>query len=77
MRLNLWKKLGIKKESITDINKDVYLNHTYLKKFDAFGFEYDSDHEFQYLLKNKNGEYENEYKLDEEGNFVPGITHKK
>lgn len=77
MRRDLWKKLGIKKENITDVNEEVYLNHTYLKKFDAFGFEYDSDHEFQYLLKNKKGEYENEYTLNEKGEFVPGITHKK
>jgi len=77
MRLELWKKLNIKKTSIDDINKDVYLNHTYLKKFDAFGFEFDSEHEFQYLMKDKNGQYENEFCLDENGNFVPGITHKR
>lgn len=77
MRLELWKKLNIKKNSINDINKEIYLNHTYLKKFDALGFEFNSEHEFQYLLKDKNGQYENEYHLDENGNFVPGITHKK
>ena len=77
MRLELWKKLGINKKSIDEINKEMYLNHTYLKKFDAFGFEFDSDHEFQYLVKDKNGQYENEYHLDENGNFVPGITPKR
>ena len=77
MRLDLWKKLNIKKTSLNDIDKDVYLNHTYLKKFDALGFEFDSEHEFQYLLKDKNGQYENEFCLDENGNFVPGITHKR
>lgn len=77
MRLDLWKKLNIKKTSLDDINQDVYLNHTYLKKFDAFGFEFDSEHEFQYLMKDKNGQYENEFCLDENGNFVPGITHKR
>lgn len=76
MRLNLWKKLNINRNSINEINKDVYLNHTYLKKFGALGFEFDSEHEFQYLIKDKNGQYENEYCLDENGNFVPGITHK-
>lgn len=77
MRIELWKKLNIKKDSIDDINKEIYLNHTYLKKFETFGFEFDADHEFQFLIKNKNGQYENEYHLDDDGNFVPGITHKK
>ncbi len=77
MRKTLWKKLGIHKESLEDVNQQVYLNHTYLKKFDAFGFEYDADHEFKYLLKDKNGNYENEYTLNDHNEFVPGITHKK
>lgn len=77
MRLELWKKLSINKNSIDDINKEIYLNHTYIKKYKALGFEFDSDHEFQYLIKNENGQYENEYHLDENGNFVPGITPKK
>lgn len=77
MRRDLWKKLGIKKEKLDDINREIYLNHTYLKKFDGLGFEFDSEHEFQYLLKDKNGQYENEYTLDENHEFVPGITHKK
>lgn len=76
MRKNIWKKLGIKKDSLDDINKQVYLNHTYMKKFDGLGFEYDSNHEFQYLLKDRNGTYENEYTLNENNDFVPGITHK-
>lgn len=77
MRKDLWKKLGIDKNSLDDINQQIYLNHTYLKKFDGFGFEYDSDHEFKYLLKDKNGHYENEYTLNDHNEFVPGITHKK
>lgn len=77
MRRNLWKKIGIKRDSLEDINQQIYLNHTYLKKFDGFGFEYNSEHEFQYLLKDKQGNYENEYTLNENNEFVPGITHKK
>lgn len=77
MRIELWKKLNIKKDSLDDINKDIYLNHTYLKKFDALGFEYDSEHESQFILKDENGKVENEYRLDENGDFVPGITHKR
>ena len=77
MRLELWKKLGIKKDSLDDINKDVYLNHTYNKKFNAFGFEYDSEYESQYLAKDKDGKVINEYTLNENGEFVPGVTHKR
>lgn len=77
MRRNLWKKLGIKKDSLDDINQQVYLNHTYKKKFEGLGFEFDSEHEFQHLLKDKQGNYENEYTLNENNEFVPGITHKR
>ena len=77
MRKDLWKKLGIKKDSIDDINKELYLNHTYNKKFNAFGFEYDSEYESHYLAKDKNGNVENEYTLDENGEFVPGVTQKR
>ena len=76
MRLELWKKLGIKKDSIEDINKDIYLNHTYNKKFNAFGFEYDSAYESQYLAKDENGQVINEYTLNDNGEFVPGVTSK-
>lgn len=77
MRINLWKKLGIKKNSMTDIDQNIYLNHTYLKKFGGLGFEYDTEHESQFLLKSKNENLENEYTLNENNEFVPGITHKK
>ena len=77
MRLNLWKKLGINKNSLNDINKEIYLNHTYNKKFDAVGFEYDSEYESQYLAKDKNEKVENEFTLNENGEFVPGVTHKR
>lgn len=71
MRVELWKELGIKKESINDIDREVYLNHLYLKKFKAFGFKYDSELETNFLL-NK----ENEYYIDSNGNFVPGILRE-
>lgn len=76
MRTNLWKKLGIRKTSLDDINKEVYLNHTYLKKFGGLGFEFDAEHEFPYMLGNSNLTVENEYTLNENNEFVPGITHK-
>lgn len=76
MRRDLWGKIGINKRSLEDINKNVYLNHTYLKKFGAFGFEFDSEHEFQYLLRNNNNLIDNEYCLNQNGDLVPGITKK-
>jgi len=76
LRIDLWKKLNIKKQTLEDINKEVYLNHTYLKKFGAFGFKFQSEHEFQYLLKDSNGHFENEFHIDENGIFTPGITPK-
>ncbi len=77
MRSELWKKLGIMRNSLDDVNKEIYLNHTYNKKFNAFGFEYDSASESKYLAKDQNGNIENEYTLDKDGNFVPGVTPKK
>ena len=77
MRKELWKKLGIDRNSLDDVNKEVYLNHTYNKKFNAFGFEYDSAYESQFLAKDENGNVENEYTLDENGKFVPGVTRRK
>lgn len=34
------EKIGVNKRSLEDINKNVYSNHTYLKIFGAFGFEF-------------------------------------
>lgn len=76
MRKNLWKQLKIEKESLDAINKDIYLNHTFLKKFDALGFVYDSKYEFQFLLNADKGLIANEFCLDQNGNLVLGITNK-
>lgn len=76
MRRKLWKQLEVKRESLDTINKDIYLNHTFLKKFDALGFVYDSKYEFQFLLNVDKGLISNEYCLDQNGELVPGITNK-
>ncbi len=76
-RLELWKQLGIVKTSLKDINKEIYLNHTYLKKFGAFGYNYDSEYESRFLFSKDKTKVENEYCLDEYGNLVPGITKKR
>lgn len=72
MRKKLWGEFGIIKDRLEDVDKQIYLNHLYLKKFKAFGFKYDSEHESKFLL-NK----ENEYVLDEENRFVPGVLRNK
>lgn len=71
MRKNLWEELGINRNSISEINKDVYLNHLYLKKFKAIGFKYNSRWESQFLV-----DKENEYFVNKNGEFVPGILEK-
>lgn len=77
-RISLWKELNIKKSAFNDFDKQVYLNHTYLKKFGAFGYTYDAESEAKYLYTPcKNTLVENEYYMNEKGEFVPGITLKK
>jgi len=71
LRKKLWTEFGIVKNRLDDIDKDVYLNHLYLKKFKAVGFKYNSKDESRFLL-----EKENEYYLDSERNFVPGILEE-
>lgn len=77
MRQEIWKKIGYKANSLEDVNIEVYLNHTYLKKYGAFGFTYDSEKEVQFLFSKDGKPIENEYFLDNNGNFVPGVTKKK
>lgn len=76
MRLSLWKEIGTERSSILDINKEIYLNHTYLKKYDAFGYTYDSLGESKYLFSNNKQPVENEFCINEKGEFGPGVTKK-
>lgn len=77
-RLDLWKKLGMMKTSVEDIDKEVYLNHTYLKKFGGVGgYGYDTDRETKYLFVKDSLSAENEYHIDENGNFVPGTLTRE
>ncbi|MBR4344209.1 MAG: 1-acyl-sn-glycerol-3-phosphate acyltransferase [Lachnospiraceae bacterium] len=73
MRKEIWKLEGVDKKKLSKEKIRIYLNHTYLKKFKALGFKYDSEKEFDFLLK-KGKKIENEYCLDADNNFVPGIT---
>lgn len=72
-RKNLWKELGISKTSLSDVNQEIYLNHTYLKKFGMWGFDYDTYREMKFLLSKNGQEIENEFHLDDNGNFIPVV----
>lgn len=78
MRTSIWKEAGCYRCSIEDVNKDVYLNHTYLKKFDALGgVEYDTIQELRYIYAKNGIPLENEYHINVIGEFVPGVTTKE
>lgn len=75
MREKIWSDYNIQKGDENIIDPVLYLNHTYVKKYKALGFTYDSQKEQQYLFTN--GEkVENEYTLNNQGVLVPGITEK-
>jgi len=76
IRKEIWKDYNIRKECISDIDPLIYINHTYLKKFKALGFTYDSKKEQEYILFLENDKKVNEYTIDSEGNLYPGITEK-
>ena len=72
MRRDIWAREGIIRRDISTIDVRRYLNHTYLKKYKAFGFKYDSSLESQFLLKGQEC-VENEYCLDDTGKFGSGV----
>ena len=76
IRRQIWGDYSIRRDCIGDIDPLIYINHTYLKKFKALGFTYDSGKEQEYLLFLENEKNENEYTIDVNGNFLPGITEK-
>ena len=77
IRKEIWQDNGVNRTSLSDIDKMLYLNHTYQKKYKAFGFTYDSLKEEKFLRSNDGSKIENEYCLDENNRLVPGITPKK
>lgn len=76
MRKQIWSDYGIIRETLGDVDPLVYINHTYLKKFKAFGFTYDSIKEQEFLLFLENELRANEYTIDSSGNLIPGVTEK-
>lgn len=78
LRKIIWKENNISRQNILSVNKEIYLNHTYLKKFGVFGFEYNSAYESQFLRSNDGKSLiENEFCLNDANEFVPGITYRK
>ena len=77
MRKQVWCDYNINRYKLSDINPKIYINHTYLKKFNAFGFTYDSKKEEEFLLFLKDEPVENEYTITKDGIFCPGITEKQ
>lgn len=78
LRKIIWEENNVCRRDILSINREIYLNHTYLKKFCVFGFEYNSDYESQFLRSNDGKSIiENEYCLNDNNEFVPGVTYKK
>lgn len=76
IRNGIWNDYKANKGNISNIDPVTYVNHTYLKKFKAFGFTYDSKKEQEFLLFLNNEPRENEYSITSEGSFCPGITEK-
>lgn len=76
-RRKLWKELGIEKFSLRDVNQDVYLNHTWLKKFGVRGVDYNTYREMKFLLSKDGQGVENEYHLNDNGDFTPGVIPKR
>ena len=77
MRRNLWKEIGTYRDKIEDVNPDIYVNHTWLKKFGTPLFSFDTEAENKLLFTKKGEPVENEYYIDENGVFRPGIVLKK
>lgn len=73
IRRKLKSEYGTYIKELKDVDPEVYILRTYLKKFDAFGFTFDSKKEQEFLLFLNGESKENEYTL-EKGEFVPGIT---
>lgn len=69
MRHLIWEEFGVKK-AIDDIDRDLYMNHLFLKKKSMAGYSYDSKYEASFIRR-VNGVCENEFYIDEENRFVP------
>lgn len=78
LRIKIWEDYSIEKTNFDEEKIDVYLNHTYLKKFGGAA-DYDSNRENKYLLVKDEHKCsaENDYHRDKNGLFVPGTLTKE
>lgn len=74
MRKDLWNEFGVKRDSIRNINPEVYINHTGLKVYGGAG-EFDYDREKNSLLLLNGERPELMYTLDD-NKLVPGELTK-
>lgn len=77
MRVKLWKENGTYRASIKDVNPHIYINHTWMKKYGSFLFNYDSERESRFLYVKPGEVLENEWRINKLGEFRPGIIEKK
>lgn len=76
IRRDIWNDYGINRKSVEDIDPFMYVNHTYAKKFRALGYKHNSRLEQDYLLFLNNEPHENEYTINHNNEFVPGIIEE-
>ena len=76
MRMGLWKENGTYRDSIEDVNANVYVNHTWLKKFGTPLFTFDTQKERGFLFVKRGEVLEYEWCIDRHGRFAPGIISK-
>lgn len=76
MREKIWSDYNIRKGSRDIVDPQLYLNHTYVKKYKALGFTYNSKAEQRYLFFTNSEKAVNEYTLNKQGDLAPGITEK-
>lgn len=77
LRARVKHQYGTFKSSLRDVDPEVYLNSTFLKKYDGFGFTYDSNSEAKFLYSKDGRPVENEYRLNEHNILVPGVMSKE
>ena len=77
MRKSIWTQNDIKRDKLEDVNPIIYINHTWLKEYNGLANGYDASVEDRVLYSKDGTIPENEYYLDQYGNFVPGTIPKK
>lgn len=77
MRRKIWTSNDVKRDKIEDINPILYINHTWLKEYDGLANGFDADIENRVFYSKDGIPPENEYYINEFGEFVPGTIPKK